>query len=82
MAIGIHDELNINYPEDIKKLKELIPEIRPLDDSIIDLLYSDYSTSWMCAGWMFVSKSSIEEFKLYLLTEHRHWPVDKNGITL
>lgn len=54
---------------EVAKIKEMIPEIIPLHESIIDELWCDFSTTWYCAGGMGVSESMIETFRDYLLTD-------------
>ena len=62
-------EKPIEYPEDIKKLKEYFPELKALSDSKVQEIYREYSEDYYCAGWLILTEDSRKEFSEYLQGE-------------
>ncbi len=57
------------FPEDIRKLKDAIPELHRVDDLVIETLYSNWSEDNWSAGWLIMTPGVIEDFKAYLESE-------------
>lgn len=61
-------EVEIRYPEDITKLRAIIPELAGLLDYQIQELYERYSEETHCAGWLIIDDSSVVyNFQYWLL---------------
>lgn len=70
MAVGVHyaDERFLSKAE-IEKIKNMVPEINMLHESVTEVLWCDFSTTWYCAGGLDVQDTYIESFRDYLLTD-------------
>ena len=60
----------LDFSDDIKKLKENIPELADLSDKYVADLYSNYSEEKHCAGWIILydSPETYEYFRYWLIT--------------
>lgn len=47
----------IDYPEDIRKIKEIIPELRKYSDGQVQQFYKEFSDDVYCAGWMIIDQA-------------------------
>lgn len=55
----------VEYPADIKQLKDAIPELYMVPNTTVEKMYKAFSDSYS-AGWLCVDKDRIEEFKEWL----------------
>lgn len=69
MARGIYGQDPIYDQNTIDDIKQGIPEISNLHDSVIEMLWSDFSDTWYCASYLDCNMSEIETFKVYLFSE-------------
>lgn len=60
---------NIDYPEDIAKLRNEIPVLCHYTNNEIQQLYRWWSENYFCADWMVVGTGSIREFESWLNAE-------------
>ena len=56
------------YADDIKQLREAIPQFTRFTDDEVATFYNHYSEYTYCAGWMLMTDGVIEDFKEWLLT--------------
>lgn len=63
--LGREEQEPVRYPEDIKALKQVIPELMLLSDSRVEEIYSEYSDMF-CAGWLIVDSERIRDFNNWL----------------
>ena len=62
------EECYIQYPDDVKKIREYLAKIGNLDaaDEEIDNYWSQYSDEKFCAGWMGVNENLLDGFADWL----------------
>lgn len=66
---NLSDTFKVDYPEDVQKIRAAMQKIaylRQLSDAEIDMLYSRYSSSVFCAGWMTVTEQRLEDFIIWV----------------
>lgn len=56
----------LDYPLDVRRLRQAAPELRGKTDLLIDNLYSTFSDEEYCAGWMNLNERRIVEFRKWL----------------
>ena len=56
------------YRQDLKTLRDAIPEIRTLGDKGIIHLYSTWSEDKYCASWLVLNNQGIEFFRNWVLS--------------
>ena len=55
----------VNFPDDVSRLKEQIPQIAIIPDSLVEKMYADFSDTY-AAGWLIVDDESINDFRRWL----------------
>jgi len=53
------------YPDDITKIRSLCPEVKNLNDFIVEQLWENYSEDCYCAGWLMVP-DDLSDFVRYI----------------
>jgi len=59
----------VRHPEDVKMLKDSIPELASISDAQIQDMYSHWSEDYYAAGWLIISPAGVTQFKKWLLAE-------------
>lgn len=69
LEVWLKGTFKIEYPEDIIKLKEGIPELVEVNDSLIQQMYAQWSEDYYCASWHIMCDGVVEEFRNWLLSD-------------
>lgn len=58
----------IRYPEDVRRLRDAIPELRSVSDADVQRLYAEWSEYFYSASWLSMDPvyNRIDEFAEYL----------------
>ncbi len=59
----------IEYPEDIVKIRTIIPELKNISDHQIQDMYAFWSEQQYCASWHIIFEGVVEEFRDWILEE-------------
>ncbi len=66
-AWGKHNK--IEYPEDVARLKEGIPELADIPDAQIQDMYAFWSEAHYCASWLIMNADTCAQFQEWILSE-------------
>lgn len=58
---NIEAKMSVHYPDEVQKLRELIPEIVNWTDEAISAWYSGWSEINWCASWLGVGNLGVSE---------------------
>ncbi len=61
--------VKIDYPEDLAKIRNIIPELKDISDAQIQDMYSFWSEYFYCASWHVIFAGVVEEFRDWILEE-------------
>ena len=67
--LGMEPQPPCDYPEDIERLKQGIPQLNLLSDLKIQLVYREYSEDMYCARWLILNDHGVEAFNNWLQEE-------------
>ena len=56
----------IDHPEDIQKIKEIIPELRKYSGGQVQTFYREFSDDVYCAGWIDTDIEHVYRFARWL----------------
>jgi hypothetical protein len=69
VLLGMEPQPPCDYPEDVERLKQGIPQLNLLSDLEIQAVYREYSEETHCAGWLILNDAGVEAFNNWLQEE-------------
>ena len=62
----------IDYPEDIERIKRIVPELQYYNDEYIERFYISFSDDVYSAGWMECTNERVYEFARWLECDYNY----------